>query len=913
MNTLFDPTQNMKVVLDKLENDYPQIVHDHAKLEIVKETHAPRVILDENQKRLDTRIAREFAGFELAIERIIESNDFVDIITLEKIIQKSRSVCRILKNNRPDGTGFLITGNIILTNNHVIASEKDCKNFTVQFNYEFDLDGKILNPQEFRLDPDTFFLTSTLKKNPEDSNSGLDFTMVAVEPVNSNGDLISAIPAIDLDGNIGKIFKGESCIIIQHPNGLPKKTTLNNNSFFSENDDQIIYETDTLPGSSGSMVLGLGTCEVIALHQTGVPRMDAQGNPLTKSGSIANAATPEEEIDWIGNAGMRISRIMDVLKSSKFEDPAKTKLKNAILARSKKEKKVLNDIVKTQPKTPALIADGIKEKVEEISAPKKPEAELLPESGTSRFLVTMKYEPDIYDRVEKELQLNFGNDFTLYLAMPTTAKEGNQEIFTLSIDIGDRNPNEFARDLLAVPDIEYAEFDSELLTNNDVTDISEKEALESFTSGSDKSTETHFLELYGKKSTYVKNQLPQNFRQWNWKAVNYKGNVTDNIGDSIKLVQLDTGYAHHPKIVGSFNLMQDFDFVDGDDNAREETGGMHLLAGYGHGARTGSLLVGNELADLSNNGNAGILAQNNVKLIPFRIAKDVLLINRQSELLKAVDRAISIGAKVITTSMGLPPTMTTYMLAKKVYQHGIIWCCAAGNEVGEVVAPAVHPGTIAVAASNPLDSEWKGSCCGKTVDITAPGMHVFVPSFTKQKSGMYDYGMAYGHGTSYATPHVAAAAVLWLHQNREKLKNLRGYQIVEAFRKNLKDSARTKHSLPADNFGAGILDIDQLLKADIPKNSVLKNAYANENIDEVNMAFRTVGESLKMIWNGILRKYNTTFRGQESLGSYTEMSAHAKGILEGRIEEQGISTSVESMEQTDQLEVFNQLRNLVIQ
>ena len=710
MNTLFDPTQNMKIVLDNLGNDYPQIEQDHAKLEIVKEKNAPRIILAANEKRLDTRIARESVAFDLAIERIIETDDFVDIVTLEKIIQKSKSVCRIMKNGRPDGTGFLITGNIILTNNHVIPNESASRNFTVQFNYEFDAEGKILNPQEFRLDPDRFFLTSTLKKKDGDARSGLDFSMVAVENVNAQGTEISTIPAIDLDGNIGKIFKGESCIIIQHPNGLPKKTTLNNNSFYSENEDQIIYETDTLPGSSGSMVLGLGTCEVIALHQTGVPRMDEQGNPLTKAGTIVNASTREDEIDWIGNAGMRVSRILDVLKAAKFDDAAKNKIKNSILARSKKEKKALNEIVKAQPGAPLLIADTIKEKVEELVVPKKNAEQKIVQSAKTKFLITMSYEPDVYDRVEKEIQMNFGKEFTLILSMHTTAKEGFQEIFVLSMDIGSRNPNEFARDLQAIPDIEYAEYDDQLYTNNDVTEFAASDKLESFASGTDKSTEEHFLDLYGKDSSYVKNKLAKDFRQWNWKAVNYKGTVTDNIGDSIKIVQLDTGYAHHPKILGSFNLMQDFDFVNSDDNAREETDAMHLLAGYGHGARTGSLIVGNELADLTNNGNAGILTQNNVKLIPFRVAKDVLLINRQSELLKAVDRAIALGAKVITTSMGLPPTMTTYTLAKKVYQHGIIWCCAAGNEVGEVVAPAVHPGTIAVAASNPLDAEWKGSC-----------------------------------------------------------------------------------------------------------------------------------------------------------------------------------------------------------
>src|SRR5690606_35054963 len=111
----------------------------------------------------------------------------------------------------------------------------------------------------------------------------------------------------------------------------------------------------------------------------------------------------------------------------------------------------------------------------------------------------------------------------------------------------------------------------------------------------------------------------------------------------------------------------------------------------------------------------------------------VVIINRQKELAAALDLTITQGYDIITMSMGLPPTLTTSRLARKAYDKGIIWCCAAGNEVQAVVSPAVYPGTIAVAASNPNDEPWEGSSRGDRVDITAPGEDVYVPIWNKQR------------------------------------------------------------------------------------------------------------------------------------------------------------------------------------
>ena len=137
--------------------------------------------------------------------------------------------------------------------------------------------------------------------------------------------------------------------------------------------------------------------------------------------------------------------------------------------------------------------------------------------------------------------------------------------------------------------------------------------------------------------------------------------------------------------------------------------------------------------------------------------------------------------------MGLAPTITTANLAKLAYDRGVIWCCAAGNEIKAVVAPAVFPGTIAVAASNPLDEPWKGSSRGDSVDITAPGQDVYIPIWNKNK----EEDFSYGNGTSYSAPHVAAAAAYWLAKHHDALRapEYAGWKRAEAFRQALYASA----------------------------------------------------------------------------------------------------------------------------
>ncbi len=71
------------------------------------------------------------------------------------------------------GTGFLIAGNLLITNNHIIPSQTVAAATTVWFNYQQTPKGSEDQIAEFRLDPDAAFVTSPI-------NGGDDWTAVRV-------------------------------------------------------------------------------------------------------------------------------------------------------------------------------------------------------------------------------------------------------------------------------------------------------------------------------------------------------------------------------------------------------------------------------------------------------------------------------------------------------------------------------------------------------------------------------------------------------------------------------------------------------------------------------------------------------------------------------------------------------------
>ncbi|WP_289061743.1 S8 family serine peptidase [uncultured Zobellia sp.] len=883
----------LRELAEESYSNYASVLNDIDRIKTdITHVRQGKVELSEIQtdtERLSNRISREGTAELQALERINGEANFQDIRIIQRIVELSRAVGRITTNSRLGntgyGTGFLIAPNLILTNNHVLGTADTARNSTIQFNYELDQFGNPNKSESFNLLPDEFFMTSHYKKDAGDPYSGLDFTIVAVEKMSNEGTPISNFPVARLDKKLGKIIDGENCAIVQHPKGDYKKIVMKDIRMLVLKGDFLIYESDTLPGSSGSMVLGLGTGEVVALHHSAVPRKNRHGQWLRKDGSVVQPGDPDNMIDWMGNEGIRISSILNMIA------------KIPVSKTMEKYKSSLVGIVDANTNSTPV-------HTENRTAPSKPYVMNRSESTNNKTLF-FEVQLSQVKNMRDDWKVNAENlvpglvlNEPLY---PMSTEKAHRDFYYIHIE-SDKNPWEIAAELEGLPQIETCTPDLEMLTDikpGHYGRWSGNESLESLDDGTaDWSKSESDFKIRWANASLVKEFIPKGqsgeYRKWNLNATN-ANNLKDveeydrlkANADKIRLVQLDTGYTDHSKVLGGYNLLQDEDFIDGED-ARDEMS-VGILKQPGHGTRTASIIMGNTPnGKIDNDGNQGVAVaekESLLKVIPYRISKSVILIGRGRNLFNAVSQAINAEADVVFMCMGSYPRPMIYSIAKTAYERGIIWVCAAGNMVESVIAPAVYPGTIAVAASNPNNDPWKYTSYGAAVDISAPGEDVYVPFKNKKHEDI----MVFGSGTSYATPHVASAAALWKAQNYEALKSIKEpWRIVELFRKHLKDSACIKH-VPEQKikwykkrFGAGILNIKKLLNQKVTQSDIdsLVNAYAGkENIKEWDLGVR---ETVHFLWNTARRKLTPGFESTQVGEALTERARISVAAMTGR-------------------------------
>lgn len=256
-----------------------------------------------------------------ALERVVGADDLVPLRYLEGGLQAARSVCKVQlvsENGFPagSGTGFLVSPNLLITNNHVLKSRSIAARGLAEFNFDQNLDLSMKPVKTFRLQPDRFFYT----------NKSLDFSLAAVHPTATDNSPLADFGHLKLIAESGKALLGEFVTIIQHPQGWHKFIALRNNRVLDVFDDFAHYETDTLQGSSGAAVFN-DQWWVAFLHHSGVPKRDAQGRILDKDGRLwKEEEGDDKKIDWIANEGVRISSIVRHLQEKQDWTPAEKAL-----------------------------------------------------------------------------------------------------------------------------------------------------------------------------------------------------------------------------------------------------------------------------------------------------------------------------------------------------------------------------------------------------------------------------------------------------------------------------------------------------------------------------------------------------------------------------------------------------------
>ena len=274
----------------------------------VKET-ARRVLFRLKSLQLDDVIAEamtsDSSGTPDILERIIKANELMKVSFLYKGASVAKTVGRVIVKESSTrtlghGTGFMVSPRLLLTNNHVLESKLLAKNSLIEFNYRENFFGDITASIKFKLKPNEFFFT----------DSALDFSLVAVEKINNTGTQLSELGWNQLIRDSGKAVVGEHVNIIQHPSAEPKQVVVRQNTIKAINGSFIHYVTDTQRGSSGSPVYN-DQWEIAALHHSGVPKRDADGNILLINGNIWNGLrSTMDNIAWVANEGVRVSEII---------------------------------------------------------------------------------------------------------------------------------------------------------------------------------------------------------------------------------------------------------------------------------------------------------------------------------------------------------------------------------------------------------------------------------------------------------------------------------------------------------------------------------------------------------------------------------------------------------------------------
>lgn len=240
------------------------------------------------------------------LERIINESQLTGVAFFHRGLSAARAVGRVVVNDgRSFGTGFMISPRLLMTNNHVLESSRSAAASVVEFDFARDRSGQLMQRQTFQLEPQLFFRT----------NDTMDYTIVAVEEVNGDGQPVINRGWLHLIQASGKAIVGERLNIIQHPDAKPQMIALRENTLVAVDGDFLHYSTDTRPGSSGSPVLN-DQFQLAALHHAGVPERNNRRQVLKKDGTPFRAGDDPADVRWVANEGARVSRIIENVQGS---------------------------------------------------------------------------------------------------------------------------------------------------------------------------------------------------------------------------------------------------------------------------------------------------------------------------------------------------------------------------------------------------------------------------------------------------------------------------------------------------------------------------------------------------------------------------------------------------------------------
>ncbi len=249
------------------------------------------------------------------LEHIVGRDDMLSFAFLSAGFEVGRAVVKLkvprYENGVPvkdsagkpvifSGTGWLLAGDLVITNHHVIdarynyeprASEDDLKLQGAETAAIFDFDGDAAG-QEGKEVPASALVAWSAE---------IDYAVLRLSASPGRKPLRVTTRAPDLRRDPWQAMN-----IVQHPNGTSKKIALRNNLLVEVTADEMVYLTDTEQGSSGSPVCN-DAWQVIALHRNGKRR-------------VRNLSVEGKRVSYV-NVGVPMMRVMEDL-AARYADVA---------------------------------------------------------------------------------------------------------------------------------------------------------------------------------------------------------------------------------------------------------------------------------------------------------------------------------------------------------------------------------------------------------------------------------------------------------------------------------------------------------------------------------------------------------------------------------------------------------------
>jgi Subtilase family len=267
-----------------------------------------------------------------------------------------------------------------------------------------------------------------------------------------------------------------------------------------------------------------------------------------------------------------------------------------------------------------------------------------------------------------------------------------------------------------------------------------------------------------------------------------------------------------------------------------------LLRNPGHGTATIAILAGGHLTVETASGKFSdyLGGAPQAEVIAVRIATSVILM-RTSAFAAALDYLIApngdpaLRPDVVSMSMGGLASRAWAEVVNRAYEAGICLITAAGNNFPgspeSIVYPARFHRVIAacgvMANGDPYIRDkvpfprMAGNYGPNSKMDTA--LAAYTPNMPWAEINCPDIVDMDGAGTSAATPQVAAAAALWLQKYKAQLHYQEPWQVVEAVRQALFDSADKTSPDCRTYFGQGLLRAaDALAVAPAPETGIEK-------------------------------------------------------------------------------------------